>query len=262
MTNVIRAELYRLVRRRTIVIGGAVAVGFAFLAAFAIFAAADSVGPRSTQGGTTLAQLAAAGGGTEAFAVGASFASLLAFVSAIALIGNEFANGTFRSLALREPRRIRLIVGKFVGLAIVLAGMLLAVEALTFVTSLLAAEWQDVPTDAWFSTGAIGEAFADFASTFAGLAGWMVLGTFLAVVFRSVPIALAVGVAWAGPFENITVDSWSTGLRVFPGQVLRSVIAGGTTELGLSQAVLRATLYVAVAAAITLAVVARRDITS
>ena len=140
--------------------------------------------------------------------------------------------------------------------------MLLAAEALTFVTSLLAAEWQGVPTDAWFSTGAIGEAFADFASTFAGLAGWMVLGTFLAVVFRSVPIALAVGVAWAGPFENITVDSWSTGLRVFPGQVLRSVIAGGTTELGLSQAVLRATLYVAVAAAITLAVVARRDITS
>ena len=80
MTNVIQAELYRLVRRRTIVIGGAVAVGFSFLAAFAIFAAADSVGPRSTQGGTTLAQLAAAGGGTEAFAVGASFASLLAFV--------------------------------------------------------------------------------------------------------------------------------------------------------------------------------------
>jgi ABC-2 type transport system permease protein len=262
MTNVIRAELYRLVRRRTRVIGGAVAVGFSFLAAFAIFAAADSVGPRSTQGGTTLAQLAAAGGGTEAFAVGASFASLLAFVSAIALIGNEFANGTFRSLALREPRRIRLIVGKFVGLAIVLAGMLLAAEALTFMTSLLAAEWQGVPTDAWFSAGAIGEAVADFASTFAGLAGWMVLGTCLAVVFRSVPIALAVGVAWAGPFENITVDSWSTGVRVFPGQVLRSVIAGGTTELGLSQAVLRASLYVAVAAAITLAVVARRDITS
>ncbi len=190
MTNVIRAELYRLVRRRTILIGGAVAVAFSFLAAFAIFAAADSVGPRSTQGGTTLAQLAAAGGGTEAFAVGASFASLLAFVSAIALIGNEFANGTFRSLALREPRRTRLIVGKFVGLSIVLAGMLLAAEALTFVTSLLAAQWQDVPTDAWFSTGAIGEAIADFASTFAGLAGWMVFGTFLAVVFRSVPIAL------------------------------------------------------------------------
>jgi ABC-type transport system involved in multi-copper enzyme maturation permease subunit len=262
MTNVISAELYRLIRRRTIVIAGAVVTVFSLIAAFAIFAAADSVGPRSTQGGTTLAQLVAAGGGTEAFAVGASFASLLAFVSAIALIGSEFANGTFRSLAIREPRRIRLIVGKFVGLSIVLAGMLLAAEVLTFVTSLLAAGWQDVPTDAWFSSGAIGEAIGDFASTFAGLAGWMVFGTFLAVLFRSVPIALAVGVAWAGPFENITVDSWSTGLRVFPGQVLRSVIAGGTTELGLSQAVLRATIYVAVAAAITLAVIARRDITS
>jgi ABC-2 type transport system permease protein len=262
MTNVVRAELYRWVRRRTLIIGGVIAVAFSFVAAFAIFAAADAAGPRSTQRGTSLAQLAASGGGTEAFAVGASFASLLAFVSAIALIGNEFANWTFRSLALREPRRMRLIVGKFVGLLVVLAGVLLVAEVLTFATSLLAAQWQNVPTDAWFSAGAIGHAAADFASTFAGLGGWMVFGTFLAVVFRSVPIALAVGVAWAGPFENITVDSWSTGLRVFPGQVLRSVIAGGTTELGLSQAVLQAAGYTAIAGGITLAVVARRDITS
>jgi ABC-type transport system involved in multi-copper enzyme maturation permease subunit len=262
MTNVIRAELYRLLRRRTLVIGGLVAIAFAFVASFAIFAAAEGVGTRSVQGGTSLARLAASGGGTESFAVGASFAALLAFVSAIALIGNEFSNGTFRSLALREPRRVRLIVGKFVGLLVVLAGLLLVAELLTFATSLLAAQWQDVPSGAWFSMAAIGDGLADFASTFAGLAGWMVFGTFLAVVFRSVPIALAVGVAWAGPFENITVDSWSTGLRVFPGQVLRSVIAGGTTELGLGQAILRSLVYVAVAAAITLTVVARRDITS
>ena len=61
MTNIIRAELYRLLRRRTLVIGGVVAIAFSFLAAFAIFAAADSVGPRSVQGGTTLARLAAVG---------------------------------------------------------------------------------------------------------------------------------------------------------------------------------------------------------
>ncbi len=262
MTNIIRAELYRLLRRRTLVIGGLVAIAFSFLASFAIFAAAEGVGTRSVQGGTSLARLAASGGGTESFAVGASFASLLAFVTAIALIGNEFANGTFRSLALREPRRVRLIVGKVVGLLVVLAGLLVVAEVLTFATSLLAAQWQDVPTGAWFSVAAIGDGIADHGSTFAGLAGWMVFGTFLAVVFRSVPIALAFGVAWAGPFENITVDSWSTGLRVFPGQVLRSVIAGGTAELGLGQAILRSCVYVAVAAAITLTVVARRDITS
>ena len=262
MMNVIRAELYRLVRRRTLVIGGVTALAFAFLAAFALFAAAEDVGPRSMQSGTSLAQLARAGGGTEAFAVGASFASLLAFVSAIALIGNEFAHGTFRSLVLREPRRVRLIVGKFAGMLVVLAGMLLTAEVLTFGTSLLAAQWQGVATNAWFSIGAVDDAVADFASTFLGLAGWMVLGTFLAVLFRSVPLALAVGVAWAGPFENITVDSWSTGFRVFPGQVLRSVIAGGTVELGFAQAVLRSSLYVAVAGAITLVVVAHRDVTS
>jgi hypothetical protein len=49
---------------------------------------------------------------------------------------------------------------------------------------------------------------------------------------------------------------------VFPGQVLRSVINGGTAELGFGTAVVRSALYVAVAAAVALTVVHRRDITS
>ena len=174
MTNVIRAELYRLVRRRTIVIGGAVAVAFSFLAAFAIFAAADSVGhgPRRVARRSPSSPRAVVPRRSPSARASPRF---LALVSAIALIGNEFANGTFRSLALREPRRIRLIAGKFIGLAIVLAGILLAAEALTFLTS-PPARWQDVPTDAWFSLGGITGAAGDFASTFAGLAGWMVSG--------------------------------------------------------------------------------------
>ena len=43
------------------------------------------------------------GGGTEAFAVGASFVGFLVFVTFIALIAAEFSGGTFRALLLREP---------------------------------------------------------------------------------------------------------------------------------------------------------------
>ena len=94
------------------------------------------------------------------------------------------------------------------------------------------------------------------------LAGWAVFGTTLAVVFRSVPVALAVGFAWAGPFENIVVDSWSTGYRVFPGQVLGSMIRGGTVELGMGRAVATAAVYATIAAVISLVLVVRRDVTS
>jgi hypothetical protein len=89
-----------------------------------------------------------------------------------------------------------------------------------------------------------------------------VFGTALAVIFRSVPLALAVGFAWAGPFENIVSRSWGTGYRIFPGQVLASLIEGGSAQLGLGRAVITAALYTAVAAAITLVLVSRRDVTA
>ena len=163
---------------------------------------------------------------------------------------------------MRDPHRVRLIVGKFVGMLVVLAGVLVVAEVFTFCASLFAAAWKDVPTTSWFSLDAIGHAVVDLGTTFAGLTGWMVFGAVLAIVFRSVPVALAVGIAWSGPFENITVDSWSTGYRVFPGQVLRSVINGGTAELSFGSALLRSGVYVAVAAGIALTLVSRRDITS
>ena len=75
-------------------------------------------------------------------------------------------------------------------------------------------------------------------------------------------MALGVGFAWAGPFENIVVDSWETGYRVFPGQVLGSLIRGGTAELGLGRALLTAAVYTAVAAAVSLVLVSRRDVTA
>ena len=82
------------------------------------------------------------------------------------------------------------------------------------------------------------------------------------VVFRSAPLALGVGFAWAGPFENIVVDSWKTGFRVFPGQVLASLIRGGTLELGVGRAAITAALYAALAASVALVLVTRRDVTA
>ena len=102
----------------------------------------------------------------------------------------------------------------------------------------------------------------DYATVLAGVVGWAVFGTTLAVIFRSAPLALGVGFAWAGPFENIVVDSWSTGFRVFPGQVLASLIRGGTIELGMGRALVTAAIYITIAAAVSLVLVSRRDVTA
>ncbi len=262
MIRVIQAELLRLVRRRTIAIAAAGCLAFAVIATLTVFSTAQETGVRSRRAGTTLAALAGDGGGTEAFAVGAAFVGFFVFVTVIALMAGEFSGGTFRALLLRNPHRLRLIVGKLAGVLIVAAGAVAFAEAACFALSLALAPTKDVPTADWFSTASLAAGLRDYATVLAGVAGWAVFGTTLAVVFRSVPIALAVGFAWAGPFENITVDSWAGGYRVFPGQVLASLIQGGTAELGLGRAAVTAAIYAGVAAVVALVLVSRRDVTA
>jgi ABC-type transport system involved in multi-copper enzyme maturation permease subunit len=262
MNRIIHAELLRLLRRRTLLIAAAGAVLFAAVATLTVLSSAEGSGAPSRQGGATLEALTGHGGGTEAFAVGASFAGFLVFVTFIALVAGEFSGGTFRAMLLRDPHRLRVIVGKLVGILLVAAGITALVEVCTFGMSLLVAPTQDIDTADWFSLRSLGDGIRDFATVFAGVAGWAVFGTTLAVIFRSTPVALGVGFAWAGPFENIVVDSWQAGYRYFPGQVLGSLIRGGTVELGAGRAVLTAALYAGVAAAASLLLVSRRDVTA
>ena len=262
MNAVIRAELIRLWRPRTLLTAALAAVLFAVVATLVVFTGAPDAGPVGPQGGTTLELLAREGGGTEAFATAASFVGFFIFVTFIAMLAGEFSSGTFRALVLRNPNRVQVIVGKLVGILLVAAGLVALAQLSSFALSLVLAPGQDVSTGAWFSIDSLAQGVGDFATVFAGVAGWAVFATALAVVFRSTPLALGVGFAWMGPIENIVVDSWDTGLRVFPGQVLRAVINGGTPELGFGRAVVTTVLYTGVAAAVSAVLLTRRDVTA
>ncbi len=265
MTRIIKAELLRLVHRRTAADRGS--RGPALLrgggAVGVLLRRGDGPGIASRRGGgTRSAALAGHGGGTEAFAVGASFVGFFVFVTFIALLAGEFSGGTFRALLLREPHRLRVIVGKLAGILLVAAAAVAFAEAATFVLSLLIAPTQDVATTDWFSLHSLADAGRDYATVFAGVAGWAIFGTTLAVIFRSTPIALARGLRLGRPVREHHRRLVVAGYRVFPGQVLASLIRGGTVELGLGRALLTAALYAAVAATVTLVLVSRRDVTA
>ena len=261
MTRIVHAELIRLVRRRTVLLVIAGSVLFGTISTLTVLSSAEEAGAPSRRGGATVAALEGAGGGTEAFAVGASFLGFFVFVTFISLLATELSGGTFRALLLRDPHRLRVIVGKLAGILLVAAGAVAVAELATFVLSLLMAPSQGITTSSWLGSDSIGAALRDYATVLSGVVGWAVFGTMLAVIFRSAPLALGVGFAWAGPIENIVVDSWPTGYRVFPGQVLGSLIRGGTIELGVGRAASTAVLYTAVAALVALAVTSRRDVT-
>jgi ABC-2 type transport system permease protein len=184
------------------------------------------------------------------------------FVVFIGLFVMEFSRGTFRTMLIYQPRRIRLLAGKLTALLAFSAAVLAAAEIITWVAARLLAPTQNVATGKWVSVDALEQAVSDYGSVLFWVSGYALLGTALAVVVRSVPLALAIGIAWAGPFEHILQDSWTAAARFFPGLLLEAFVAGGTSEVSADRALVTVAVYLAVAAAIAGTTFARRDVTA
>ncbi len=263
MTAMFKAELLKLRRRRVAVAVALTAIVFAAVAAVGVFLSATEAGdPGAAQRGVTVDELAQAGGATEAFAIGASFAGILVLVLFIANVAGEFSQGTFRTLLMRQPRRIALLAGKMTALLAFVAVVLLVAEVLTVAASAAIAPSQGVEMEAWFSVDGLGQAAGDYATALAGLSAWACLGMALAVFVRSIPVALAIGIVWSGPFEHLLQDAWATATQWFPGLLLESLASGGTDEVSLTRALVLVGLYVAAAVTAAGLVFARRDVTA
>ena len=77
---------------------------------------------------------------------------------------------------------------------------------------------------------------------------------------RSTPIALGVGLVWAGPIEHITQDSWSAVSGVYPGLLLESLAVGGTPDASYTRVLVMTAGYVALAIAAAMFSLERKDI--
>jgi ABC-type transport system involved in multi-copper enzyme maturation permease subunit len=261
MIAALQAELVKLRRRRVLIVTAVTTLIFSVGSAAIIVASAERTGnPRGRS--VSVASLGDAGGGTEVFTTAVSFAGTFLFVVFVGAVAVEFSRGTFRTMLLHEPRRLRVLGGKMAGLLLFAAVILAAAEALTWLAARLIAPSQDIATRDWISSATLGDALADYGSVLLWVAGYALLGMTVAVLVRSVPLALGIGIAWAGPIEHILQDAWSPAERVFPGLLLEAFVAGGTTEVSASQALLTVAVYVAVAATIAALTFARRDITA
>jgi ABC-type transport system involved in multi-copper enzyme maturation permease subunit len=262
MTATIRAELVKVLRRRVLVITALTTLLFSVGSAAIVAAAAEPAGERVSGRGVTVASLSDAGGGTEVFTTAVSFAGTFLFVVFVGVVAVEFSRGTFRTMLIHQPRRLRLLAGKTTALLAFAAAVLAVTEVLTWTAARLLAPTQDVATGSWVSADALGQGLTDYGSVLFWVTGYAVLGTTLAVLVRSVPVALAIGIAWAGPFEHLLQDAWDPATRFFPGLLLEAFVAGGTPDVTATRALFTVAVYVTAAAAIAGTVFARRDVTS
>ncbi|HEX2272821.1 MAG TPA: hypothetical protein VHG90_02995 [Acidimicrobiales bacterium] len=262
MTRVVRAELALLTRRWVVTAAAVAAVAFAAITTLASVLSAQPAGSSPPGRGITVEALSAVGGATQAFRVGTGFLGVVVLVIFAARMAGEFSHGTLRTLLLHEPRRLRVVAGKVLALVVFAAATLAAAAVFSVLLALALAPSQGISTTEWFGMDGLGAAAGDYLSALAGVAAWAVYGTLLAVLVRSVPVAVGVAVAWAGPFEHLLGQAWSTAIRFLPGLQVEALAAGGTTDVSYRHALALTLAYVATALCAGLFSLWRRDITA
>jgi NADH:ubiquinone oxidoreductase subunit 6 (subunit J) len=262
MIRTFRAEFVKLLRRRVLLLTGAITLLAAVGGSAVVLAAAEPAADGGFGRAVTVEELSRAGGGTDVFRIIASFTGTFLFVVFVGIIAVEFSRGTMRTMLLRQPRRVRMLAGKLAALLTFAAVTLAIGEIVTWIAARAFAPSNDIATNAWTSTEALGAALTDYGAVLLWVTGYAVFGTMVAVLLRSVPVALGVGIAWAGPIEHIVQDSWSPANRLFPGLLLEAFVGGGNADVSSGRALLTVSVYAIVAAALAAAVFARRDVTA
>ena len=219
MIAALRSEWLLLNRARLWVALGVTTIAFSVVATALSLAAAEP-GPARGRG-ISADTLIGAGGATAAVIYAVGFGSILLLAAFTSTAANEFTRGTFRAAVVKHPNRCTLVGGKVLARAGVAALMMAAAVVAGSVTAALVAPSQDIATAGWFGLDGLGQAAGDYVRLVVWALGWAVIGTTIAVIVRSTPVALGIAVLWFGPIENVIGDGHAWAYRWFPGQLLR-----------------------------------------
>jgi ABC-type transport system involved in multi-copper enzyme maturation permease subunit len=262
MIDTFRSEWILLNRKRLWVTTGLTTVVFTVVAtALAISTAKPFL--QAPDAGLVLEALFGAGGATAAVIFSVAFSSILVLAAFASSTGNEFTRGTLRVALTHQPRRWSLMAGKLAARLTVAAILMALALAVGAATSAIVAPAQDIDTTGWFGGDALGQAAGDYVRLLAFVVLYALIGTTIAVLVRSTPIALAIGLIWFGPIENVIGEGRAWADRWFPGLLLRSMLqpdTPGSTATGT--AVTTLAVYAAVCIGIIAVVMSRRDVTA
>lgn len=252
-----RSEAHRLTRRRTLLPAtlAALAAGAAVTAALLLTLPEHRPGP-----GLSLAALEAGHGLVLVPLDALGYGAIVIFTAVVVLAAGGYRAGSTRTGLLHQPDRTSLALGQAAARGALLCGLVLLATLAGMLTTLALAPGLDIDTAAWATADGLRESGQRVLVLVGYVAGWVVLGTTLGHLVRTVGTALLVGLVWTGPVENILGDDWELAQRWFPGLLLRSLLVDDPA-VGHGRALVTLAAY-AVVCAVVLALALRRDLTS
>lgn len=261
MFNVVKAEMRKL-RRPTLFFGtmGA-ALFFTGLITSFIYLMIDSPrgnGDRGRTIGREVLQLAS--GSVNGFASVGGFLGIIALCVFAAQTAQEYTYGTLRNLLVRQPGRMKILIGKLISMMLFALIMISIAAIVSVAISYILAPGAKVNTDLWLTSAGYHAIFTTFVNVTVSVTAFGIVGMVLGLLLRSPISAISLGVLWLLIVENLLIavkNSWQSWL---PGAQLNAIASGGTLDLTYKHALTVGGIYVAVGATIASVLFVRRDV--
>lgn len=261
MWNVIRAELTKL-RRPSLALSTLLAVTFVTgLITSVLFLLVDSPsgnGERGVRIGRDVLSLAS--GASLSFSNSAGLLGIVALCIFAAQTAQEYTYGTLRNLLVRQPSRMKILIGKLAAMKL-FAIIMVAVSGLVGIAlSYLFAGMKNVSTTLWSTPEARSAVIRGFINVLIATIGYGIFGMILGLLFRSPISAISIGVIWNLIIEGL-LSAFVTNIdRYFPGQLLSTVAVGGTDKISYQYALITSYSFLLGALVIVAFLFKKRDV--
>lgn len=267
LARVVASELTRLQRRSVAVAWPAVTVVLTALIATFVFTAAGSGDGAPTEApGLNLPSAVALEAASGLVAPLRSAATILGVVTLAfwaITASSDSSTGLVRLIVQAEPRRLRLIAGKALALALATAVVTTVGVIASVVVSPPLAGSAGISVDAWSASPAetIGEIAGAWLDVYLSLLVWGVIGLAVAVITRSATVAIAGGVGYVLVVEGLLGIAAPDLADWLPGATLAALAQGGTPTVTAGTALALGAAYAAAGLIAAGAVFRRRDVT-
>jgi len=261
MLNVVKAELRKL-RRPTLFFGtmGA-ALFFTGLITSFIYLMIDSPQGNGDRGRSISREvLALASGSVNGFASVGGFLGIIALCVFAAQTAQEYTYGTLRNLLIRQPGRMKILIGKFISMALFAIAMITIAAVVSIAISYILASGAEVSTDLWFTSDGFDAIFTTFINVTISVVAFGIVGMVLGLLLRSPISAISFGVLWLLIVENLLIAVKNSLQNWLPGAQLSAIASGGSIDLTYKHALTVGGIYVAVGAIVASVLFVRRDV--
>lgn len=261
MIRIFKSE-WRKLRRPTLLFGtlGAV-VFFSGLVSSLLFLLLDSPTGNGDRGVViTRDVLSLASGATQAFSSVGNLLGIVALCVFAAQTAQEYTYGTLRNILVRQPSRIKVLIGKFASMKAFAFLMVLVSAVVSIGISYALAGGKDVSTALWFTADGRLEIAKTFLNVTISVIGYGLFGMILGLLLRSPISSISIGVLWLLIVENIVGALKVSTLNWLPGNQFASIASGGSETVSYTHALTFGGAYVFVGSLIAVVLFVRRDV--